>query len=190
MQVSFPQPSAIDINMMPIIMGDDNSIPVEYHGYLDMINQCDFPHSDTVYLTITEKEVEKNGLIRRPGIHTDATNNASWGSWGGKKGIYITSNDGGCRYWPYFAHKSEIDHMGQLLDQPHGDPVECLPNTLYHIGDHTPHESLPAKTNHMRQFFRLVGPDVGLWWKQHSTVNPLGVLPKAPIIETSKFVTA
>lgn len=78
--------------------------------------------------------------------------------------------------------------MQVSFPQPSAIDINMMP--LYHIGDHTPHESLPAKTKHMRQFFRLVGPDVGLWWKQHSTVNPLGVLPKAPIIETSKFVTA
>ena len=55
----------------------------------------------------------------------------------------------------------------------------------------TPHESLPLKKGAFRQFFRLVtsqvvinslfiyllGSKVSLWYADHSTPNPLGVLP-------------
>ena len=41
----------------------------------------------------------------------------------------------------------------------------------------TPHESLPVPQRAFRQFFRLVTANVSLWYKDHSTANPLGVKP-------------
>ena len=41
----------------------------------------------------------------------------------------------------------------------------------------TPHESLEVSEKTYRQFFRLVTSKVSLWYKSHSTENPLGVRP-------------
>ena len=41
----------------------------------------------------------------------------------------------------------------------------------------TPHESLALKQSSFRQFFRLVTSQVSLWYSNHSTPNPLGVVP-------------
>ena len=41
----------------------------------------------------------------------------------------------------------------------------------------TPHQSLPLETSTYRQFFRLVTSEVSLWYRDHSTPNPLGVQP-------------
>ena len=48
---------------------------------------------------------------------------------------------------------------------------------VYWITDRTPHESLPLQSTRMRQFFRIVTSEVSFWYKDHSTSNPLGVLP-------------
>ena len=45
----------------------------------------------------------------------------------------------------------------------------------------TPHESLPLETSGYRQFFRLVTSQVSLWYRDHSTPNPLGVEPDPQI---------
>eukprot|EP01060_Flectonema_neradi_P000416 TRINITY_DN1026_c0_g1_i14.p1 TRINITY_DN1026_c0_g1~~TRINITY_DN1026_c0_g1_i14.p1 ORF type:complete len:203 (+),score=43.14 TRINITY_DN1026_c0_g1_i14:383-991(+) len=37
-EMDFPPPTDININMMPFVFGDKNSIPSEYHGYLPLMN--------------------------------------------------------------------------------------------------------------------------------------------------------
>ena len=49
----------------------------------------------------------------------------------------------------------------------------------------TPHESLPLKRKKFRQFFRVVTSRVSLWYRDHSTANPLGVVPDPAITRTS-----
>ena len=48
----------------------------------------------------------------------------------------------------------------------------------------TPHESLALPQGGYRQFFRLVTSQVSLWYKDHSTPNPLGVEPDPTITRT------
>ena len=36
---------------------------------------------------------------------------------------------------------------------------------------------MPLETSTYRQFFRLVSSEVSLWYRDHSTPNPLGVQP-------------
>ncbi|MFM1756874.1 MAG: hypothetical protein RL621_1856 [Bacteroidota bacterium] len=192
-KVIFPENKNISINMMPILFGNLNTLPEELHGYISMINQCKFNIGETVYLTITETLLNIGEYNRRPGIHTDATNSLGWGGggWGSIKdsnsGIYLASNDGASRIWDYDVTSKDVDHFGALLQNPMGNVIKAEPNVLYHIGEYTPHESLPSESNHVRQFFRLVGPKIGAWWEQHSTKNPFGVQPKAKILTHSKF---
>ena len=49
----------------------------------------------------------------------------------------------------------------------------------------TPHESLALPQGAYRQFFRLVTSQVSLWYKDHSTENPLGVEPDPTITRTA-----
>jgi len=170
--------------MMPIIFGDKKSVPCRQ--YLELIENCDFEKGSTVYLTVKESIVEKNKTHRRKGIHTDATKIGSWGGpWGGKRGIYLTSNDGLCRLWNEETYN--VDNHGSLLEKPKSKEIKCESNILYWISDRTPHESLPANSSHYRQWFRLVGPDIFGWFEEHSTKNPFGVKPQAKIIKTNKF---
>ena len=60
------------------------------------------------------------------------------------------------------------------------------PNTLYWITDRTPHESLPLLEKTYRQFFRVVNENVSFWFADHSTANPLGVLPVSSITKIVK----
>mmetsp|Transcript_28022 Transcript_28022/g.68111 ORF Transcript_28022/g.68111 Transcript_28022/m.68111 type:complete len:451 (-) Transcript_28022:120-1472(-) len=82
--VAFPQPSGININMMPIVAEDPTSVPKEYHSYLPLIQACRLSTNKTlfdrrprkgerrvVYLTIQESYVPAGKSQRRGGIHTD-----------------------------------------------------------------------------------------------------------------------
>lgn len=59
--------------------------------------------------------------------------------------------------------------------------------------DKTPHESLPIRSADdkmiYRQYFRLVVGDVTAWFADHSTANPLGIVPpeSVRIVHGSKF---
>ena len=57
--------------------------------------------------------------------------------------------------------------------------------------DSTPHESLPNPADALvpRQYFRLVVGEVTAWFADHSTANPLGILPPegVRIVKGNKF---
>ena len=51
--------------------------------------------------------------------------------------------------------------------------------------------SLPGKRGIQpaahRKYFRLVTSDIGAWYQAHSTPNPNGIQPAAPIVTHNKF---
>ena len=85
-EIKFPRSKNIDINMMPIIMGDARSIPPEYRHYAPLITACNTEQIGKVgYLTVTESTVQINHPAaetagyevintshRRGGIHTES----------------------------------------------------------------------------------------------------------------------
>ena len=206
-EIEFPKPSGVIVNMMPIIAGDSKSIPAELHGYLPMLAETGPEKGETVYLTIHESVVLPGQTQRRPGIHTDGTaiqafGGGAWGggAWGGRgtdpkpgepkpkkpaKGIYMASNDGLCRVWN--TETMAVDGLGSIKQEFDVEPEILDASVMYWITDRTPHESLPATKKTFRQFFRLVGSEVSVWWAQHSTANPLGVLPNCRIEHGNKF---
>lgn len=185
MNIDFPIPSNIIINMMPIIVGDINSLPGNVKQYHEIVNKCNLPKGSVAYLSINESNLNKGQVQRRPGIHTDGTSNGPWGGgdWGGK-GIYLASTDGRCRVWKCESY--QVDRHGSLKE-PNADSFILKPNRLYCISDRTPHESLPSLADCTRQWFRLVADEIGLWWENHSTASPFGIMPNAPIIKGMKF---
>ena len=109
-------------------------------------------------------------------------------------GIFMASNiEDSCRVWDCqimddnsIGHLGDIEHLRSLL--PESEVME--PNRLYWLTDRTPHESLPLKNKKCRQFFRLVTSEVSLWFEEHSTKNPLGVVPDpniTKVVKGSKF---
>ena len=52
------------------------------------------------------------------------------------------------------------------------------------INFRTPHESLPLQERTFRQFFRLVTSEVSVWYKDHSTPNPLDITPDPAVTKT------
>jgi len=100
-------------------------------------------------------------------------------------GIYIASNVAhSTRVWDCRVHTSEVGRLGNvehLQDFLPEQGIDLKPKRLYWLTDRTPHESLPLKKGAFRQFFRLVTSQVGLWFADHSTPNPLGVKPDPDI---------
>ena len=194
----FPTYLGIDINMMPFIMGDIESIPHEYQHYYPLIKACNIPEAElgkVGYLSIMESLVLKGETQRRPGVHIERpSNESSWGgwgggsSWGGAGGLYMGSNiDNMCRVWNKY-----IQSPGPLGDCSHlvnslGEPTLLKGNEIYWMHDRCPHESISIDRDVFRQWFRVVTSDVGSWYSQHSTANRLGVEPGCQIITTSKF---
>lgn len=186
-KVQFPEFKGIDVNMMPFIFGDIESIPEEMRPYSDIIKQCNFENGSTCYLTITETIVKKSKTQRRGGIHVESPLGLSWGGgWGGistDAGVYMASTDGRTELWNEI--QEERDHHGRCKVNGIGNIMQ--PSTLYWLTDLTPHAALPSLVDGKRQFIRVVSSKVDVWFSQHSTPNPLGIQPKATIIERSKF---
>ena len=85
-----------------------------------------------------------------------------------------------------------IGAMGNLENLRHilpGKPEMLRPNMVYWMTDRTPHEALPVTEPEgvYRQYFRLVTGDVSLWFEEHSTKNPNGVVPDPNLTKTIKY---
>lgn len=240
--IKFPKPSAIDINMMPFVMGrafEECCLPDYLKSYWkNIISLC--PLGDEIgrigYLTIQESCVEDKTSQRRPGIHTErpgkvkllvpeeSNRNADglmeniaggeghsflrrssfgWGMGNYRRvqeggeligGIYMASNvEKSCRIWNcqimddnMIGELGNIEHLRDFLPESEF----MAKNELYWLTDRTPHESFRLTQRTHRQFFRLVTSQVSLWYEDHSTKNPLGVVPDPEITQIvmgSKF---
>ena len=111
-----------------------------------------------------------------------------------KGGIYMASNvSDSCKLYnceimddKLIGELGDIEHLREFM--PKGEVMEK--DNLYWFTDRTPHEALPLKGRKHRQFFRLVTSQVSLWYIDHSTKNPLGVMPDpkiTKIVKGSKF---
>jgi hypothetical protein len=202
--VAFPATTGIAINMMPFVMGDRDSIPAQIRGYNPIIDACQLEPEQLGkigYLSIQESSVTVGRPSqRRPGIHTDKHPLRAWGGgeWGRgsidgetrKDGIYMASSlEASCRAWNFHVDipgtMGDCEYLREELERL--SPLMMKSHTLYWMTDSVPHESLPLKPGTFRQWFRLVTHKVDLWYEQHSTANPLGVLPACRTLSGNKF---
>ena len=190
-EVRFPEPTGIDINMMPIKLGDRSTWTDACHRYEALLTRCDFAPDEVCYVSIHEAQLKPGESLRRPGIHTEATPFGAWGgaAWDGR-GLYQASTDGRCRVWDELVY--EVSIYGSVVQEPEGPGVIMEPGVLFWMTDRTPHESLPVEVEGWRQWFRLVSPEIVIWWVQHSTPNPTGLVPpdSVTLVEESKFADA
>lgn len=191
--VAFPAYGALNVNMMPFIMGDLSSVPPELLGYAPLLAACTVPEDQigsVGYLTVDEREVVADTTHRRAGLHTEGFGtDGGWGGggWGRSGGLFVANTrPESCAL--YDTNVPEGGPMGQVTpEQIAGVPPHLMPaNVLYWMHDRTPHESLPVAAGR-RQFFRLVTRDVSVWYAQHNTPNRLGVQPAARVVTGSKF---
>jgi len=208
----FPSPKDIKINMMPFVYGKKESLPEVYHGYWNMIKQCNCNKETgkVVFLTIHESHVSAGSSHRRGGVHVESPGKLPflklplewklWHPWGlgawllGEPvgGIYMASTvAGSTKVWPCIMEDpmsnagfyGDIEHLRDILRPP----VKIDANELIWITDRTPHESAIVNEGGYRQYFRLVTSKVVAWFEEHSTPNPLGVKPGIKIIRGNKF---
>lgn len=209
-KVNFPKPADININMMPFIIGDKNSIPQKYQQYYTLIEQCQVDPSEygkVGYLSISESIVAPGTSQRRPGIHTEKPGRLKniechlgrkQPDWGRGRivedkiigGIFMASNvTDSCRAWNTHVdetgHQGSCEHLKDVLKNEH--EVRFKENELFWLTDSCPHESLPLNNETYRQWFRFVTSEVSLWYSKHSTPNELGISPNCEIIEQPKF---
>lgn len=167
--VNFPEPKDIEVNMLPFIMGDVESLPADLRHYWPLIEACNLSQEQIGkigYLTIDERQVNKGSSHRRGGIHVEKqSKDGDWGNgsgWGnGKKvsekiedGLYVASNiNSSCRVWD---ERVETPGFQGSCDEPNSEAYHLRKNELVWITDSTPHESIPVKEDCYRQFFRLV----------------------------------
>ena len=190
----FPESTGININMMPIRLGDYTTIPDFCREYIPLIEACYMDGSEIGkigYLTIMETDVEPNNSQRRPGLHTEAQGyilekgKLIADRWGGftTGGIYLASTvPNSCRIYrcqvddSLIGFQGSVEHLRHHLNKKYSS-FSPKANELVWITDTTPHESLPILEKQHRQFFRLVCSQVSMWYEQHSTKNPLGIVP-------------
>ena len=129
----------------------------------------------------------------------------AWGMGGGNRdgwpidGIYVASTVAdSTAIWPVrVEHPASVcDAHGSLTRKTRlegilrdrlGPPLLAKANELHWITDRTPHESLPMAEDTYRQFFRLVVGPVSIWYTEHNTANPLGILPDATVTSENKY---
>jgi hypothetical protein len=200
-----------NINMMPFILGRDDTLPDPCKRFIPIINDCLYScpkeRNKVCYLTIQESYVDAGYTQRRAGIHTETiglSEKSGYGThywypphWGGGDGgLFIMSNiDNSTVIYDCIVkdvaigHNGSLEHMSSYLNK-------CVKkqylkkNQLCWLTDRTPHEALPVKERCFRQFFRLVTSNVSLWYSKHSTKNPLGIEPgpDTKIIDAYKFL--
>jgi hypothetical protein len=213
-RVDFPPPQGIEVNMLPFIMGDPESLPNELQPYYDtVIARCPVEESEigkVVYLTVNEGFVKAGNTQRRGGLHieapgsfkTEASFTAAvehhWGQGMADSpdelhgGLFVASNvNGTSKVWDAIVKQTgAVDSHGGMehLRSSLGDGYELAANELVWLTDRTPHEALPQQEDGYRQFFRLVTSEISVWFAEHSTPNPKVPLPDfVRVMYGSKF---
>jgi hypothetical protein len=83
--VDFPPYTGVVCNMMPIVLGDHDTIPVEFRAYAPLIDACECEQTGrVVYLTVHESVIgDEAASQRRPGLHTESPCIQDSVGWGG-----------------------------------------------------------------------------------------------------------
>jgi len=215
--VRFPPPNNRNVNMMPFVMGDRDSLPDDLKCYIDLISVCPVMEEEmgkVCYLTVQEGFVDQGNTQRRGGLHIEAPGQLCLGAhyfvagdehhWGEgvavspdelHGGLYFASNVADTTaVWDALVDKKKdpslVDAHGGIepLRRFLGRPTLLEANELVWLTDRTPHEALKQTQGGHRQFFRLVTSAISFWFAEHSTPNPLVDLPShVRVVEGSKF---
>lgn len=212
--VDFPPPADRNVNMLPFIFGNKESLPKDLQCYHSMIEQCPYMRDEigkVGYLTVHESYVDVTKAQRREGLHIESpgvfqdtqdkasfrpANEHHWGMgimYGPDRyegGIFMASsvsNTGAV--WDALVDKKcrgIVDRHGgcEYLRPLLGKGTKLKAGELIWMTDCTPHEALPQETSCYRQFFRVVSPYISHWFSEHCTSNPKVDLPTSVKIVT------
>ena len=141
--VKFPEPTGIEVNMLPFDLFDTvRTLPRYLHGYRGMIDTCRSriryrKGTCIAFLTIHESEVKAGETQRRPGIHIESPVvnlgnshdrryvNLSWGEGAFlssiHEGIFMANNvDNSCEVW-----NMKVKDSSKLIQSP-SQPLDFL----------------------------------------------------------------
>ena len=202
--------SPASVNMLPLSRYDvANTLPKDLHRFLPLVDMCLAmvdEAAEVVYLTVQESYVEEGETQRRPGLHIESpgtvlvselgTRRSS--GWGGgqlttvlKGGIFVASSVAdtcaifantevvGAGEGSVVGEGGSCEHLRAYFKE---QPVALRANEVVWMTDRTPHEAMPQKSKGWRTFFRLVVGEVGVWYAQHNTANPLCPLPDYVVV--------
>ena len=171
--VEFPKPRGININMMPFVLGEMDSLPVEVRHYGDLVERClmdDSRIGKVGYLSIRESYVIEGRAQNHARIHMERRDGFACGDGmldeNGipRGGIFMASNvENSCGIW-----------NGKNSGKPF---YSVEKNELIWMTDRTWHASLPVSHSCYRQWFRVVIGPIGMWRTKYDTRNSLGILP-------------
>lgn len=194
--VEFPRFTGTRVMMMPVKIGDPESLPDELQHYASLftaLSNLSSHHGETGYLTIDEKYLDHGESHRRPGRHVDGIYQGSGGGWGGGwgsvgNGMITAGSEAGCRAW----RGSCGGVIGQDGEADEVDVSACeefilKSNVAYWLDGLCVHESLPAPKAHDRQFVRLSMPSNAPWFEGYS-INSKGIRPTGPILPPREFM--
>jgi len=200
-ETKLPGFSGTRVMMMPIIIGDLNSIPESLAHYREtfkaLFSMSDSKHHGQVgYITIDEKKVEAGKTHRRSGLHVDGVYDGKCGSWGGGgwgsvgNGMLTVSSIPGCKaYLQKFdgdvGRDGECDKIADQCQEKNATVFGA--GQVYWVDGLCVHESIPLTETADRQFVRLSMPSTAPWFEGYSE-NPLGIKPTGPILARRKFM--
>lgn len=201
-----------NVNMMPFVIGDVESLPDDLRPYHSLIEACPYDDEEmgkVGYLTVHESRVSANEAQRRTGLHVETPGTIAHRDgddgcrfspaiehyWGRGRlmgvdrfvgGIYAASDVGGTSrlYDALVASVRGVDGHGgcESLREYLGPGTMLRANELVWMTDRTPHEALPQPEAGRRRFFRFVTSRVSHWFADHSTPNPKVPLPNDVIV--------
>lgn len=198
-KVEFPAFSHVRVMMMPVVLGDEKSIPEiinPYRALLIKLFELQTYFGQVGYITIDEKMVASGRTHRRPGLHVDGVHKTQAGGWGGGgtwggnawqgkgTGFLTVSSHAMCKVWDQeFEGLPDADGACEhLADQCREECAALLKESIvYWLDPLCVHTSIPAERPVQRQFLRLSLPSNGPWFEGY-TKNPLGVLPTGEIL--------
>ncbi len=212
-EINLPEFSNTRIMMMPIMLGDTNSIPSFLDGWkpaLESMFEMQDHNEKVGYLTIDEKIVAAGSTHRRAGKHVDGIYKNAAGGWGGggggwgggieptpgldmqkSTGMLTVSSTSGCKAWKQIFNgwpddEGSCDHLSSQCKEKESEIFSA--NTVYWVDALCVHESMEMERDTKRQFVRLSLPSTAPWFEGY-TENPLGILPTGDILERRDFMS-
>lgn len=200
-KVILPPFSNTRVMMMPLILGDLNSIPESLAHYKSTLSELfhlmDQNHKGKIgYLTIDEKFIKKGDTHRRSGLHVDGVFNDSCGGWGGGggwgsvgNGMITVASEQGCKAYNQalegvIGEDGECDLLKDKLKEENATIFKK--NTAYWVDGLCVHESIQQEKDVNRTFLRLSMPSKAPWFKGY-TKNPLGIKPTGKILDMREY---
>lgn len=178
------------VQMMPVVLGDVSSYPVELLAYQHVLALASglLGRGEVGYITVDNRSTARGRTMRTPGWHVDG---AGWGgirSWGGgSSGMVLGSSLPRCEV-ALGTYRGEIGPEGEA------DNIEweskarrsvLKEHRLWHADGATIHRTLPAPEREGRCFVRVSGPSDAPW-HTCNTPSPLGVLPQGPLDDSPR----